>query len=129
MSRPGTMEQASMIAFHLLHRSLPGKRTNVIRRCRMAQAIAEAICQRFGSGPYQWKFKECEWYLDIKTLSLSDSRRYQHWLVLRELIYSLGHAEWILRLEKRKNAGYLRLTGKSGQLKAGRPAKLPCQSE
>lgn len=129
MSNPGTLQQAGMVGYSLLHRSLPGKRSNTRRRCQIAVSVAEMIYQRFGIGPYQWKLKNCIWYLDFFCSKLSHHRRYQHWLVVRELLSALGQFEWIVALEKRSNAVYLRPTGDSGDLKVGRPANLPRKSK
>jgi hypothetical protein len=119
------MEQAGAIGASLLRRSLPGKRSNITRRCQIASIIVELIWQRFHVGPYQWKLKHCIWYLDIGSSNLSHSRKYQHWLVLRELLYALKQHEWVVALAQRGNATYVRPSAKIGALKVGRPANLP----
>jgi hypothetical protein len=126
MSVPGNAAQAGAIGFDLLHRSLPGKKTNVASRCQMAAIISKAIWNHFQVGPYQWQLKHCLWYLDVCSSALSNSRRFQHWLTLRELLYALKKSDaWVKVLQERKNATYLRLTGKAGKLKVGRPPNLP----
>lgn len=122
---PAAHNQARVQAEQMLIRSLPGTRTNVLRRAELAGAIGESIWRRWQVGVRRWQLKHVEWYLDHHVAQLAQSTRYDHWRTLRVLLSAMDKQEWISRLMARKNATYLRPTAVAGTLMIGRPAKLP----
>lgn len=123
MASPANQREASRQAHSLLVRSLPGsRRGSVNAHLKRAKHIAELIWKRWHAGPYQWRVKYLRWYLATRTEEYSASTRYRHWLTMRALVFALQKEEqWLPHLQ----GPWLRPTGKSGELKAGRPAKLP----
>ena len=123
MASPANQQQAARIARDLLVRRLPGSRRGTVRaHLRRAELIAETIWRRWQFGPYQWHVKHLRWYLEEKTKHLSPSTRYRHWLTVRALASALRTSEdWYPHLK----GPWVRPTGETGELKVGRPPKLP----
>lgn len=123
MASPANQREASRQAHALLIRSLPGsRRGSVNAHLKRAEHIAEVIWRRWHTGPYQWKVKHVRWYLATQTDDYSASTCYRHWLTARALVFALQKEEpWLTHL----NGPWLRPTGQAGELKSGRPPKLP----
>jgi len=87
-----------------------------------AERIAEVIYRRWQVGPHQWQVKHLRWYLEHRTADLTPSTRYRHWLTVRLLVIALEkEGDWAGRLI----GPWLRPTGDSGPVGAGRPVKAP----
>lgn len=123
MARPATQRSAARAARALLVRRLPGSRRTTVRtHIQRAELIADRIWRRFQVGPHQWQVKHLRWYLTAQTSDYTPGTRYRHWLTVRALVVALDREEqWSAHLQ----GPWLRPTGKTGKLKAGRPAKLP----
>lgn len=121
--RPGNLKQAAAQARGLLTRRLPGARATTVRaHVARAERIAEAIYRRWQVGVYQWQVKHARWYLETCTNHCSPSTRYRYWLTTRLLVIALEKDhDWLRHLD----GAWLRPTGVLGELKAGRPIKLP----
>ena len=129
MSRPGTVEVARHQAIQILVRALPGKRTNVGRRIRFATLISDRIWRRWQVGPWQWRLKHVEWYLDVAIADLSPSAIYDHWRTIRVLLSATGRNDLVDWLENRKNNSYLNPKGVIRERGiGGRRAYLPIRS-
>ena len=111
MSRPGTVEGVRHQAKQILVRALPGKRTNVDSRIDFAMLISERIWIRWKVGPWQWRRKHIEWYLDRSICDLSPSSIYDHWREIRGLLTATGSKDLLGWLENRKNNSYLNPKG------------------
>lgn len=122
---PASHKQAGRVAWSILERATPGKRSHVLKKCRLAAAIAETLWRCQHVGPWQWRLKHLQWYLDGEARNLSASTRYDHWRAIRAVLAGMKKLHLIERLENRKNAGYVRPSGVAGALLNGRPAKLP----
>ena len=123
MSRPANQQAAASMARAMLVRRLPGSRRGSVRaHLHRAERIAEQIWRRWQVGPHQWQVKHLRWYLTTQTDSFTPGTRYRYWLTIRTLIYALGRNEhWLVQLQ----GPWIRPTGRPGDLKTGRPAKLP----
>ncbi|MBK8025190.1 MAG: hypothetical protein IPK19_28295 [Chloroflexi bacterium] len=123
MAVPSNQRQAARQAKELLARTLPGSRRGSIRsHLQRAEYIADTIWRRWQVGPHQWQVKYLRWYLTEKINIYTPGTRYRHWLTVRVLVFALGKEyDWLPHLQ----GPWLRPTGKSGELKFGRPAKLP----
>lgn len=123
MSHPSSQDAAARQARALLARTLPGsRRGTVAAHLARASHVGEVIWRRWRVGPQRWRLKHGRWYLETRTGGLTASTRYRHWLTVRALIESLGRGgEWLQRL----NGPWLRPTGESGPLRAGRPRHRP----
>ena len=123
MANPANQNEAARIAKGLLVRRLPGSRRGTVRaHLQRAELIAETIWRRWQVGPYQWQIKHLRWYLVEKTKHLTPGTRYRHWLTVRVLVFALRTGEdWLPHLK----GSWIRPTGGSGELKVGRPPKLP----
>jgi len=87
-----------------------------------AERIAEVIYRRWQVGPHQWQVKHLRWYLEHRTADLTPSTRYRHWLTVRLLVIALEkEGDWAGRFI----GPWIRPTGKSGPVGAGRPLKAP----
>ena len=124
MARPASPQSAASSAKALLVRRLPGSRRGSVRaHLQRAERITDKIWRRWQVGPHQWQVKHLRWYLTTQTNSFTPGTRYRYWLTIRALIYALGREEhWLVQLQ----GPWLRPTGQAGNLKLGRPAKLPC---
>lgn len=123
MARPANQREAAAQAKGLLVRTLPGSRRGSVRlHLRRAESIGEIVWRRWQVGPRQWQVKHMRWYLAEKTSHYTSGTRYRHWLTVRALVYALGWGDdWLPYLQ----GPWLRPTGQAGDLKAGRPPKLP----
>jgi len=123
MANSANQTQAAQIAKGLLVRRLPGSRRGSVRaHLQRAELIAATIWCRWQVGPHQWQVKHLRWYLVEKTQHLTPSTRYRHWLTVRTLVFALQTAEhWLPYL----NGPWIRPSGERGELKTGRPPKLP----
>ena len=124
MANPANQRQAARIAHDLLVRRLPGSRRGTVRtHLQRAKLIAETIWRRWQVGPYQWQVKHLRWYMVEKTKHLTSGTRYRHWITVRVLVFALRTDEdWLPHLK----GPWVRPTGGSGELKVGRPPRLPC---
>ena len=124
MARPASPQSAASSAKALQVRRLPGSRRGSVRaHLQRAERITDKIWRRWQVGPHQWQVKHLRWYLTTQTNSFTPGTRYRYWLTIRALIYALGREEhWLVQLQ----GPWLRPTGQAGNLKLGRPAKLPC---
>ena len=115
--------RAARQARALLIRTLPGSRHGSVKsHVRRAEHIAEEVWKRFQVGPHQWQLKHARWFLSVWTRELAATTRYDYWRTLRALLHALEHlSNW----ETRLNGPWLRPTGERGELKPGRPTKLP----
>jgi hypothetical protein len=106
-----------------LVRRLPGsRRGSVCAHLQRAACIAETIWRRWQVGPHQWQVKHLRLYLCTQTVVFTTGTRYRYWLTIRALVYALGRDEnWLVQLQ----GPWIRPTGQSGDLKTGRPTKLP----
>jgi len=123
MARPANQQAAAGSAKTLLVRRLPGSRRGSVRaHIQRAERIAESIWRRWQVGPYQWQVKHLRWFLIVQVREFTQGTRYRYWLTVRTLVYALGKDEhWLVQLQ----GPWIRPTGQSGDLKTGRPAKLP----
>ena len=123
MSRPANQQAAAGMAKAMLVRRLPGSRRGSVRaHLQRAERIAESIWRRWQVGPYQWQVKHLRWYLSVPASPFTPGTRYRYWLTIRNLVHALGRSEhWLVQLQ----GPWIRPTGQSGELKSGRPAKLP----
>ncbi len=123
MARPANQQAAASIARAMLVRRLPGSRRGSVRaHLQRAERIAEQIWRRWQIGPHQWQVKHLRWYLSVPARALTPGTRYRYWLTIRALVYALGRNEhWLVQLQ----GPWIRPTGQTGNLKMGRPAKLP----
>lgn len=123
MNNPADQAAAARQARALLARTLPGSRRGTVAgHLARAERIAEQIWRRWHVGPYRWQLKHIRWYLVTRVVSYAFSTRYRHWLTVRVLVQSLGHADdWLPRL----NGPWVRPNGRAGSLRAGRPAHRP----
>lgn len=123
MSRPANQQAAAGMAKAMLVRRLPGSRHGSVRaHLQRAERIAESIWRRWQVGPHQWQVKHLRWYLSVPASPFTPSTRYRYWLTIRNLVHALGRGEhWLVQLQ----GPWIRPTGQSGELKSGRPAKLP----
>lgn len=123
MARPANQHSAARASHELLVRRLPGSRRGSVRaHLQRAERIAESIWRRWQVGPHQWQVKHLRWFLIVQVRELTQGTRYRYWLTVRALVYALGKDEhWLVQLQ----GPWIRPTGKSGDLKTGRPAKLP----
>jgi hypothetical protein len=123
MASPANQRSSARSARTLLVRRQPGARKTTVRaHLQRAELIADRIWRRFQVGPYQWQVKHLRWYLTAQTGDYTPGTRYRHWLTVRALVVALDREEqWLSHLQ----GPWLRPTGKTGKLKAGRPAKLP----
>lgn len=129
MSRPGSSVQAGLQAERILEKALPGKRSNVVRRIRIARNIAERIWESWKVGPWQWQLKHLEWHLDFGVLGLTSSSRYDQWRAIRVLLAGTGREDLIKWLENRKNNSYINVKGSVGPRGVGgRSMNLPRRS-
>lgn len=121
-------QQAAQQARNLLVRTLPGSRRATVRaHLARAERIGAAIFRRFQVGPYQAQAKHFRWYLETQTCNFTPSTRYRHWLTVSAVISALGKQESWMPLLK---GPWIRPDGERGQLKPGRPPKLPvCDRE
>lgn len=121
--RPSNSQQAALQTRDLLVRTLPGSRRGTVRaHLARAELIGTAIYRRFQAGPYQAKVKHYCWYLETQTCALTPSTRYRHWLTVRAIISALSKLEDWMPLLK---GSWIRPEGESGELKPGRPPKMP----
>lgn len=123
MAVPSNQNQAARQAKDLLARTLPGSRRGSIRsHLQRAEHITDTIWRRWQVGPHQWQVKHVRWYLTEKTTLYTPGTRYRHWLTMRALVVALSKEnDWLPQLQ----GSWLRPTGQSGELKYGRPPKLP----
>ena len=123
MSRPANQWAAASMARVMLVRRLPGSRRGSVRaHLQRAERIAEQIWRRWQVGPHQWQVKHLRWYLSVPAKAFTPGTRYRYWLTIRALVCALSRSEhWLVRLQ----GPWIRPTGQSGDLKTGRPAKLP----
>jgi hypothetical protein len=123
MSNPANQGRAAHQARALLARCLPGsRRGTVATHLARAERIADVIWRRWQVGPYRWRLKHLRWYLTTQTSGYGPSTRYRHWLTMRVLVQSLGHADtWLPQLQ----GPWVRPTGQTGPLRSGRAPKLP----
>ena len=123
MAWPSNQRQAARQAKELLVRTLPGARRGSIRsHLQRAEHIADVIWRRWQVGPHQWQVKHLRWYLTVRTDLYTPGTHYRHWLTVRALVFALGKEyDWLTQLQ----GPWLRPTGQSGELKFGRPPKLP----
>ena len=120
MSNPPNHRVAARQARALLVRRLSGsRRGTVAAHLIRAERIGETIWKRWQVGPYRWQLKHLRWYLTTQTQAFAAGTRYRYWLTVRALVHSLGCGDnWISRLD----GPWVRPSGKSGQLSAGRPS-------
>lgn len=124
--RPTTSQQAAKQTRDLLVRTLPGSRRGTVRaHLARAERIGAAIYRRFQVGPYQAQAKHFRWYLETETRDLTPSTRYRHWLTVRHLLYALGKQDGCNPFLR---GAWVRPNGKAGELKQGKPPKLPISS-
>lgn len=110
----------------LLGSTLPGKKSNVLRRMTAAERIGTLVRQRWSVEPWGWRLKHITWLLDHHTQDWTPRARYDLWRGLRACLCAVGQGHLIPALERRRNNGYVRPTGISGPLSPrGRPPKLP----
>ena len=123
MARPANQQTAARAARALLVRRLPGSRRGSVQaHLQRAERIADGIWRRWQLGPHQWQVKHLRWYLTTQAGGFTPGTRYRYWLTVRALIYALGKDEhWLPQLQ----GPWIRPSGQTGVLKAGRPAKLP----
>jgi hypothetical protein len=126
MSGPSSLTGAGSQARQILFRALAGKRTNVERRIRFAKHVAERIWRSWQVGPWQWRLKHLEWYLDVEIGGLKASSRYDHWRAIRTILSGTDRKHLIVCLECRRNNSYLNPSGDSrSRGTGGRKAYLP----
>jgi hypothetical protein len=123
MSRSANQQAAAGAVRALLVRRLPGSRRGSVRaHLQRGERIADRIWRRWQLGPHQWQVKHLRWYLTTQARAFSPGTRYRYWLTVRALVCALGKGEhWLPQLQ----GPWVRPSGQAGQLKAGRPAKLP----
>jgi hypothetical protein len=123
MARPPTQRIAGRQARDLLARTLRGTRKQTLNtHLERAERLGQTIWRHWQRGPYQWQVKHVRWYLTRKLNDLTPATQYRYWLTVRAIVYALGkETDWLPHLE----GPWLRPTGEKGELKAGRPPKLP----
>ena len=123
MSNPLNQEIAAREARTLLAKRLPGSRSGTVAaHLARAERIADVIWRRWQVGPYRWHLKHLRWYLTTQTCDYSPSTRYRHWLTVRVIVQSLGHAgNWLPYLQ----GAWIRPNGQPGPLRPGRPPNRP----
>ena len=121
MSNPANQWTAARQARALLDRRLRGsRRGTVASHVVRAGRIAETIWRHWRVGPYRWRLKHVQWYLEHQTEEFTTSTRYRYWLTVRALVLNLRHGQdWIGRLD----GPWVRPTGNKGKLGTGRPAR------
>lgn len=122
---PNSISAAEAQAVQLLARATPGKSSGVGRKVKTARQVAGEIFEQFQVGPWNWKAKHLDWYLQVATRELSAARRYDLWRAARAILMATGRADLVQLLARRKNATYLRPDGQPGELSnQGRRALL-----
>lgn len=84
-------QASALLKYHLRGAAHATKR----RRFRTAELIAERIWNRWHVGPWRWRQKHIRWYLEVRVSWATDNTRYQHFLVLRDIVRILGREGWL----------------------------------
>ena len=114
---PATQEAAGLQASELLRRHFRGASLATRRRrYQTAAVIAGRIWCRWHTGVWRWRQKHVRWYIAHRLRHATGHTRYQHWLVLSELVRILGKQHWLEHLD----GPWIRPTGEAGPLRAGR---------
>lgn len=97
---PPSAKAAGREACELFRRHFRGASSATKRRRRRTAAlIASRIWCRWQVGVHRWRQKHVRWYLAHHLRDATNNTRYQHYLVLREVIRVLGHAQWLEHLD------------------------------
>lgn len=99
--RPANAKQAQEQMRKLLSRKIPGRRmTKVKEHTNRALLIADVLYRQFQVGPYQYRLKHLQWYLNIHIKFLAPATQYRYWLTLRIIVKALGlWQKWDRKLE------------------------------
>ena len=109
-------QAAELIRRHFRGATVATKR----RRYKTAALIADRIWCRWQTGVYRWQQKHVRWYLEHCLKDSTNNTRYQHFLVVRDLLRILGHEQWLAHL----GGSWVRPNGRPGSLRPGRPAVI-----
>lgn len=92
--RPANSTQAQQQMMKLLSRKIPGRRsTKVKEHAKRALQIADVLYRQFQVGPYQYRLKHLQWYLNIHIQPLSLVTQYRYWLTVRIIVVALDQWE------------------------------------
>jgi len=69
------------------------------RRVAKANAIAQAIWNRWRVGIYRYRLKHVRWYVTCALSAYTQNTRYQYWLSLRSLLVIVGKESWLNSLQ------------------------------
>lgn len=118
---PSSGEAAGREAYELMRRYFRGASAKTKRRrYKTAALVANRIWCRWQAGIYRWQQKHVRWYLEHGLQGCTGNTRYQHFLVVKDLVRIVGREHWLTHLD----GAWARPSGERGRLKIGRPPAL-----
>lgn len=89
--RPANSKQAQQQMRKLLGRKISGRRaTKVKEHTKRALQIADVLYRQFQVGPYQYRQKHLQWYLNDHIESLTPASQYRHRLTIHIIVNVLS---------------------------------------
>lgn len=118
---PSSGEAAGREAYELIRRHFRAASAKTKRRrYKTAALIANGIWCRWQTGVRRWRQKHVRWYLEQYLQGRTDNTRYQHFLVVRDLVRISGREHWLAHLA----GAWVRPSGERGVLRSGRPSAI-----